>query len=92
MVTRRVLIKSFRYAQAIMLSENEWWITGGNDVEDTFDSTLIYDFSNGEFREFVDLPRWKKRRTLLNIIGNNAKFPGRWLCITLSESMTRPCC
>ena len=48
------------YADAIMLSDEQWWVTGG-DSGYIHDSTEVYDVSTKQFTPGINLPepmRW----------------------------------
>jgi len=49
-----------RYPAAYLLSDEEWWITGGSlsfGDENLLDQTELVNIATGEVTEYIDLPR-----------------------------------
>ena len=44
------------YAAAIMLSDEQWWVTGGYNGIDLLDSTEVYDVTTKQFTQSINLP------------------------------------
>merc|ERR1712226_389074 len=59
------------YAAAIMLSDEQWWVTGGevwdNDGDTTLDSTEVYDVTTKQFTPSINLPHPMKGHNIFHI-------------------------
>ncbi len=55
-------------AAAVMLSDTEWWITGGQDARGlATDTTIIYDITTDEWRSSVYLPQFMSGHALIKV-------------------------
>ena len=58
------------FAAAIMLSDEQWWVTGGYNNEDGyqyFDSTEVYDVTTKQFTQSINLPNPMRYHNIFHI-------------------------
>ncbi len=85
-----------RLAAGVMLSETEWWITGGDQDLDSIgtDTTMIYDTEAEEVRPYVDLPERMWRHNIFRVDDTTIFLIGgdldgkAWFFDTESETFT----
>ena len=60
------MIEGRRHSAAVKISEDEWWITGGDDSGDV-NSTEIFQASTKQFVPYIELPKTMYEHNIFSI-------------------------